>query len=444
MTIYKHSIDNPATAAERSGAPVLRLTNGSLTGTTEAGFTLVELMVGVVIGLLATVVIFQVFAVSESQKRTTTSGSDAEQNGAFAMHNLETNLRLAGNNITNSLPANVEGNPVPSQITGCRIPAAPPYTQATLRAIPVLITDGGGGAADTISVFTGNATALSSSVGLDGDALGGATIINVRSTVGFTPGDLVLVAESQAESLGKDCVLRAVTPIGVNPAPAPPAVVSAGKGSITVTATTAALPSGYTKDGAIFNLGPAVTPTATNPSRLATAYSVYNNQLIATDLTQGTQAAFPAALNNYSYALADQVVNIQAQYGVDTSVPADGIIDAWVEPTGVWSVASLTPTPMTAAVMQQITQIRAVRLGLVVRSSQVERADSTGVCVTTPNLNLPFPLSAVPAVGTMPAKPQSPNRIDTTNLSTPNCYRYKTYDTVIPIRNPIWSDSNIP
>ena len=47
------------------------------------GFTLVELMVGVLIGLIGTVVIFQVFAVSEGQKRTTTGGSDAQQNGVF-------------------------------------------------------------------------------------------------------------------------------------------------------------------------------------------------------------------------------------------------------------------------------------------------------------------------------------------------------------------------
>ena len=38
----------------------------------QAGFSLVELMVGLVIGLMATLVIMQVFSTFEGQKRTTT------------------------------------------------------------------------------------------------------------------------------------------------------------------------------------------------------------------------------------------------------------------------------------------------------------------------------------------------------------------------------------
>jgi type IV pilus assembly protein PilW len=47
-----------------------------------AGFSLVEIMVGLAIGMLAVIVILQVFALSEGRKRTTTSGGDAQSNGA--------------------------------------------------------------------------------------------------------------------------------------------------------------------------------------------------------------------------------------------------------------------------------------------------------------------------------------------------------------------------
>src|SRR2546428_8334843 len=60
------------------------------------GFSMVELMVAMLIGLLGMIIIFQVFEVSEGIKRTTTSGGDAQQNGAIALYVMERDLRNAG------------------------------------------------------------------------------------------------------------------------------------------------------------------------------------------------------------------------------------------------------------------------------------------------------------------------------------------------------------
>ena len=54
-----------------------RHTGYRMAGSGQAGFSLVEIMVGLVIGLLATLVILQVFSVYEGQKRTTTGTADA-------------------------------------------------------------------------------------------------------------------------------------------------------------------------------------------------------------------------------------------------------------------------------------------------------------------------------------------------------------------------------
>jgi Tfp pilus assembly protein PilW len=76
----------------------------------HAGFSLVEVMVGMVIALLGVIIIFQVFSVSEGVKRTTTSGGDALQNGASALFMLERSLKLAGYGF---LSANANQNPDP-------------------------------------------------------------------------------------------------------------------------------------------------------------------------------------------------------------------------------------------------------------------------------------------------------------------------------------------
>ncbi|MEO8410879.1 MAG: hypothetical protein ABI478_09940, partial [Propionivibrio sp.] len=60
------------------------------------GLSLVELMVGMVIALISTVVIFQVFAVSESYKRSTTGGSDALQSGGFSTYSLSRLIEAGG------------------------------------------------------------------------------------------------------------------------------------------------------------------------------------------------------------------------------------------------------------------------------------------------------------------------------------------------------------
>src|SRR5512146_2394536 len=61
-----------------------------------AGFTLVETVVGMVIGMLGLIIMMQVFSLSESQKRSTTGSGDATSGGAIAMYGLQRDLRQAG------------------------------------------------------------------------------------------------------------------------------------------------------------------------------------------------------------------------------------------------------------------------------------------------------------------------------------------------------------
>lgn len=60
------------------------------------GFTLVEIMVAMVIGMLGIIIIMQMFALFEGQKRTTTGGDDAQNAGIIALYGMQQNIQQAG------------------------------------------------------------------------------------------------------------------------------------------------------------------------------------------------------------------------------------------------------------------------------------------------------------------------------------------------------------
>src|SRR6185312_369621 len=97
----------------------------------QIGFSIIEIMVGVVIGMIAVLVIYQVFATSEGIKRNITAAGDAQQNGLLSSFMMGIELANAGNGLA-----------VAAQDLGTCTPAASMVD--SLRPIPLLITDGGG------------------------------------------------------------------------------------------------------------------------------------------------------------------------------------------------------------------------------------------------------------------------------------------------------------
>lgn len=60
------------------------------------GFTLVEIMVGMVIAMLGIIIMMQMFSLFEGQKRTTTGGDDAQNTGAIALYGIQQGIQQAG------------------------------------------------------------------------------------------------------------------------------------------------------------------------------------------------------------------------------------------------------------------------------------------------------------------------------------------------------------
>ena len=98
----------------------------------SSGFTLVELMVGVTLALITTVIVAQVMLNSEGNRRTTTQGSDAQVNGALALYTVQRDLQMAGYGVVNNPAA-----------LGCEVRGQYGANAArTFTLAPVVITAG--------------------------------------------------------------------------------------------------------------------------------------------------------------------------------------------------------------------------------------------------------------------------------------------------------------
>jgi len=362
----------------------------------QRGFGLVEIMVALVVGMLAILVIYQTFAVSEGYRRNTVGASDAQQGGLFSMLAAGIELANAGNAV--SLAA--------EELSKCRPFATNPAT--TFQPIPVLITAGATkDDPDSFVVTYSTTRSIVAPVNLLRKSPS-ANKLFVQSPNGFAVGNRVIAVQ---QSTGK-CAMSVVADRSPKLAPAE-VPRDGGEAELTLATNAAAdfMGDADVEPARVLDMGPAASP-----QRML--FDVVDGALRTTDIL--TAGAGPIAL-------ADNVVNMKLQYGIDTTVPPDDIVDDWVPATGGWErIALLAPAGLTADQnLAKLKQIKAVRIGLVVRSSQYDR-DVTG---TTPwtLFDCPAHDASCPGrlTGTLPAN-----------------WRYRTYETVIPLRNQLWNGAS--
>jgi len=373
------------------------------------GLSLVELLVASAIGIIASLAIFQVFAVFEGQKRTTTSGGEAQTSGALALYTIERDVRQGGYgfNTPDLVGCALQGweerdqqdQPTGTALAPILVPAFYPLAPTL---VPAFITQGVAGATDTIAVAYGNGDALPAPLSILVGSLGTTDdfVKIVYANFGYQPGEHVVIAES-----GKPCTLAQISQTPATNGDNTRLDLQAGTYVNPYTGATlptrynnpAGLGTAYTSNGKVYNVGP--TPTIK-------VFSVQNAQLMSRAL--GTAAATP---------IFDNIVQLQAQYGKDDGVnngtvvhatytAGDGIIDNFDE---------VQPA--------QWAQVLAVRLAVVARSNLQERPDPDGVCRTT--TVAPNWAGGAITVADAPAAPWQ-------------CFRYKVFQTVIPLRNMIW------
>ncbi|SFW35335.1 MULTISPECIES: PilW family protein [Luteibacter] len=374
------------------------------------GFSLIELMVGIVISIICTLGMMAAFSAYESQKRTTTNGSDAQQNGSFSTFMLEREIRTAGSALVQGRNYGIWGCAIDAWSGGTkRLPLtaalAAPFDNwpLTTRAVPVLVAAGTGDKADVIGIVRGNPIARTFRTNM---VSASGTTVTVDNTMAIFPGEYLLMSDKSGKcTFGLVSTVNG-TSIGLDTAG------SASDGFSAPAHYTASL-SAY-----IFDMGvnPAVTLFSVNQT---------NNSLVGYDLLQ-RGAASGASIA--PYPLADNVVQLKTLYGL-AATPSDVTVDSWVKPTGTtWGIAALTPTPDTQDANNARSRIRAIRIAVVVRSRQQERAAPASAASSDVAYIGYTGSTTLTLFGDLDATLQY-------SVTTDPTYRYKVYDLVIPVRN---------
>jgi len=371
----------------------------------QAGFSLIEILVGLAIGLLATLVIMQVFSVFEGQKRTTTGSGDAQTNGSIAIYSIEHELKMSGYGL---LPAATD-SPL-----GCTTLSSGGTGISSIA--PVMITDGGTtpGASDSIAIHYASTDSGGVPTQIGPVGLTGADDLTVDNNMGCHVGDVALLVN------GTTCNLTNVT--GPTDIAVPPVI--SGASAVTTTVTVQSIPTGTAPGDKLSCLGSWVTSIF----RVNFNYdptSATNSQAYMERATDPLVAGDPV--------VAD-IVNIQAQYGISASAGSNQVTQ-WVN--AVDGQASGNWGPGLATSIADRNRIKSLRVAVVARNGLYEKGVVTNICTTAKGVVNKGPC-AWDDSNTDPA-PQ----IDLSNDPNWQHYRYRVFETIIPLRNTIWAWSTL-
>jgi type IV pilus assembly protein PilW len=346
--------------------------------TQQTGFSLIELMVGLVVGLLATIVIMQVFSNFEGTKRTTSGNSDAQTSGSIALMNIQRDVQNAGyglpvpntDKVNNALKCNIFADYDPDNNAA---------TNNSTNLFPMVIRNGATATASdilTIRYSTRAVGGVPSEIVNSANSTAAVGMV-LQNNIGCSDNDIALLVN------GTSC--RMTTIADANGAP------------------------NTLRNIRLNALTPIANPLVTGAKLTCMGnwqnytYEVVNNEL-----------------RRNGVPIIGDVVNMQVQYGISATAESNQV-NQWVSPTGIWAAAAgATPTTPTVA---NRNRIKAIRIAVVVRNGLLEK----GVVTTA------APVAWAP-LGASPAP-----LINLTNTPDWNRYRYRVFETIIPLRNMLWN-----
>lgn len=391
----------------------------------HAGFSLVELMISVVIGLLALLFATRLVISGEANKDAAIGGGDSMQNGMLAMFQLSGDAATAGWGLNDST------------VAGCATTFSDQRGYQLLTAqrggvaitpLAAVVIQSNGAEPDVISFNSGSANAATGSTLMKGDYSGESYLVAAESMpYGYSAGDVLVVAPQVPD---RPCTVVQIA--GFNPATGHGAEMLLQGGSQYRYNPGAGMAQHYAKNVTfLYNLG--------RPDQLHFhTWSVRNGVLLlrAADLA-GAEAA--------GVSVADNIVSLKAQYGFDTRIlagydPNPSNNGKQLLPTanggmqiGAWSGAMIDADGDGASGgLGDYQRIAAVRLAVVARSKSVEKPRPGGECTATAAMPTVFATGVPSGVQAVPVTVNVAVAGDTLSWK---CYRYRVFETIVPIIN---------
>lgn len=381
-----------------------------------AGFSLIELLVTLVIGLVVTLAITSVLIRSEGGKRSTTSVNDVNETGTYVAFVLDRAIRSAGSGFSQGWATAYgclldvsQGSTRVLPFAADAIASASAFAGVThpIRLAPVVI---GKGLADSSGQVRGDVLVVMGGASGAGESArpvlpGSVSTASLRlsNTLGYRTGDLVLLADPGVTG---GCMMQQVTFTSPSAGSTDQTLPLAGTYYSSI-GTNVSLAS-FGGSTVVLQMGNALD----NPPQFQIYAVGDNSTLFSRDLLQRSAPDAP---------VEDGVVEMRALYGVDTTTPPDGILESWIDPVAGSGYEVGVLMDGSGVSQARLRSIVAVRVGLILRTTLQERSRD-------------YQLPAGTTLTLFGDLGSSLRRTRTLSGSDLN-YRFRTVEFTVPLRN---------
>lgn len=335
------------------------------------GLSVIEVMVGLVVALLVSLAVVNSAIGFTASQRQGIGATGSSINAAAVLSTVRDDIAVAG------LGFFGDSSYLCSSLN-LSLGAATLVDGSAFSPLQVTRTAAG----DTLDLVHGTRVESGANVRLNAASNGSSATL--ESFLPVAVGEAVLLAPA-LPSPARPCMVRSVTAVQPSTPSSPQLLSFAASGQHN--GGSFSLNPGFADDARVTRLG------AVNWSR----YRVDGDRLLLERPLQGTPAQ----------VVARNVISFRMQYGV-SNTPGGTTLEAWVDPAGPWASLDEAALPL----------VRAVRVGMIVRSPQPEKRNAAGQCTASET-----------KPGLWGAAPENLDNADWA------CWRYRSVSVVVPLRN---------